>query len=274
MSLLYHIGHEIIRDGWLRRILNLGGRIQTILRAQVVEMAGVERGKLKVAKAIETLTSENVEEVFDPPIDVISSEELDATGQGDVIRNGNPTATDFQRRGPGRPKKITQIPGMRSKKHVTIEESTQNSAKRSRVSKGEAENIKPGAQADSSDPGVSGANNHNRPVTVKNLRSPATTPAPTNASTGLVFETRLTSSQKTKFIYATDTPSLSLFFKKVREKFQLRKENKIESIEVEIGSKVFVVDPKEERDWLAVIRAAEKNGDSGVSVVVGLSEEV
>lgn len=250
-------------------MLNIGGRIQTILRAQVVEMAGVERGKLKVVRAIGTSTSGNSEEVFDPPIDVISPEELDAKGDG--IRNSSSVATDSQRRGPGRPKKIPQIPGVRSKKHVAIEESTPSSAKRSRVSKGEeAENIKPGTQTDPDDPGISNANNYNLPAAVKNLRSPATTPAPANASTGLVFETRLTSSQKTKFIYATDTPSLSLFFKKVREKFQLRKEHKIESIEVEIGTKVFVVDPKEERDWLAVIRAAEKNGDSGVSVVVGV----
>lgn len=252
-------------------MLNVGGRIQTILRAQVVEMAGVERGKLKVVRAIGTSTSGNLEEVFDPPIDVISPEELDATGQGDRIGNSSSAATDSQRRGPGRPKKIPQIPGVRSKKHVAIEERTPSSAKRSRVSKGEeAENIKPGTQTDPNDPGISNANDYNLPAAVKNLRSPATTPAPANASTGLVFETRLTSSQKTKFIYATDTPSLSLFFKKVREKFQLRKEHKIESIEVEIGTKVFVVDPKEERDWLAVIRAAEKNGDSGVSVVVGV----
>lgn len=242
------------------------GRIQTILRAQVIEMAGVERGKLKVVRAAETPTSENADEEFDPPIDVIPREELDATGQDDSIANGNPAATDPQYRGPGRPRKPTQTPGVRSKKHVAIQESTPSSAKRSRVSKGEeAEAIKTGIQTD---PGVSNA--YNQPITVENLRSPATTPAPTNASTGLVFETRLDSSQKTKFIYATDAPSLFLFFKKVREKFQLRNEHKIESIEVEVGTKVFVVDPSEGRDWLAVIRAAEKNGDSGVSVVVGV----
>lgn len=230
-------------------------------------MAGVERGKLKVVRAVETPTSENAEEELDPPIYVISREELDTTGQGDGITNSNPTATDPQRRGPGRPRKIPQIPGVRSKKHVAIEENTASSTKRSRVSKGEeVEIIKSGIQTDP----VSNANDHIPPVAVKNLRSPATTPAPTNASTGLVFETRLDSSQKTKFIYATDAPSLFLFFKKVREKFQLRNEHKIESIEVEVGTKVFVVDPSEERDWLAVIRAAEKNGDSGISVVVGV----
>lgn len=244
------------------------GRIQTILRAQVIEMAGVERGKLKVVRAAETPTSENADEELDPPIDVIPREELDATGQDDSITNGNPTATDPQHRGPGRPRKPAQTPGVRSKKHVAIQESTPSSAKRSKVSKGEeVETIKPGIQTD---PGVSNAYDHNQPVTVENLRSPATTPAPTNASTGLVFETRLDSSQKTKFIYATDAPSLFLFFKKVREKFQLRSEHRIESIEVEVGTKVFVVDTREGRDWLAVIRAAEKNGDSGVSVVVGV----
>lgn len=245
-----------------------GGRIQTILRAQVVEMAGVERGKLKVVRAAETPTSENADEELDPPIDAIPRGELDATGQGNSITNGNPTATNPQYRGPGRPRKPTQTPGVKSKKHVAIQESTPSSAKRSRVSKGEeAGTIKPGIQTD---PGVSNAYDQNQPVTVENLRSPTTTPTPTNANTGLVFETRLDNSHKTKFIYATDAPSLSLFFKKVREKFQLRNEHKIESIEVEVGTKVFVVDLREGRDWLAVIRAAEKNGDSGVSVVVGV----
>lgn len=233
-------------------------------------MAGVERGKLKIVRATETPNSENAEEEPDPPIDVISRDGPDATGQGDGITNNNPAATDSQRRGPGpdRPRKNSQIPGGRSKRHVAIEENAPSSAKRFRVAKGES--INSGTQTDPNDPGVGNANDHNRPSAMKNLRSPATTPAPAGASTGLVFETRLVSSQKTKFIYATDTPSLSLFFKKVREKFLLRNEHEIESVEVEIGTKVFVVDPKEERDWLAVVRAAGRNGDSGVSVVVGI----
>lgn len=248
-------------------------RIQTILRAQVVEMAGVERGKLKVVRAAETPTSENAEEELGLPTNTTFRKELDAANQGDGMIDSNTAITDPQRRGPGRPRKKPQTPGARSKKHVAIEESTSSSAKRSRVSKGgeEAENMKTATEVVSNDPGVSNVNNHNRPIAAKNLRSPAATPTPPSANTGLVFETRLANSQKTKFIYATDAPSLSLFSKKVREKFQLRKEQKIESIEVEIGAKVFVVDLKEERDWLAVIGAAEKSGDSGVGVEVGVA---
>jgi hypothetical protein len=221
-----------------------------------VEMAGVERSKLKVGKAAETPNPEN--ETVNPPAGAILENE--PKGCGDVASSSSATA-DPQRRGPGRPKKKSQTPGARSKKHIAIEENSLNSVKRSRVSKGEGTEI---AKASENNSTSDNNTNHNGASLVKALRSPAITPTPISGNPGLVFETRLANSQKAKFIYANDTPSLSLFSEKVREKFQLKKEQKIDSIEVEIGTKVFVVDLDEERDWISVIGVAEKTCNTGI----------
>ncbi|KAH8155267.1 uncharacterized protein LAJ45_00276 [Morchella importuna] len=227
-------------------------------------MAGVERSKLKVGKAAETPNPEN--ETVNPPTGAILENESKGCG---VVASSSSALADPQRRGPGRPKKKSQTPGARSKKHIAIEENNLDSVKRSRVSKGEGTEI---AKASENISNSTSDNNtsHNGASLAKALGSPAITPTPISGNPGLVFETRLANSQKAKFIYANDTPSLSLFFEKVREKFQLKKEQKIDSIEVEIGTKVFVVDLDEERDWMSVIGAAEKTCNTGIGVVVGV----
>ncbi|KAI5839247.1 hypothetical protein DFP73DRAFT_614247 [Morchella snyderi] len=277
------LAHGTEWDDWFENLLYVGGigekywgeprgrewifprdrtAIQTVLRAQIVEMAGVERSKLKVGKTSETPNPGDG--TVNPPAGAILENEPKGCG---VAASSNSAIVDPQRRGPGRPKKKSQTPGARTKKHVAIEENSLNPVKRSRVSKGEGTEI---AKASENISNSTSDNNTNHNDAFLALRSPAITQTPISGNPGLVFETRLANSQKAKFIYANDTPSLSLFFGKVREKFQLKKEQRIDSIEVEIGTKVFVVDLDEERDWISVIGVAEKTCNTGVGVVVGV----
>lgn len=109
------------------------------------------------------------------------------------------------------------------------------------------------------------------PITPAPTPLPLSPPAPTPAlvSSPIVLETRLTTSPKLKFIYTTDTPSLSRFLERVRQKWMLSETQRVCSIEIEMGDKVFDVDLGEERDWRVVMGIMEKWGEGvGVGVVI------
>lgn len=91
------------------------------------------------------------------------------------------------------------------------------------------------------------------------------------ASSPLVLETRLTTSPKMKFIYAADTPSLSHFLERVRQKWMLSEAQRVCSVEVEMGSKIFDVDLREERDWGVVLGIMESCGEN-IGVAIGVTE--
>ncbi|PWW75572.1 hypothetical protein C7212DRAFT_282003 [Tuber magnatum] len=98
---------------------------------------------------------------------------------------------------------------------------------------------------------------------------PQEPPSAPSAALGLILETRIPPSEKMKIIYASDTPTLALFLERVRKKFHLASEAKIHGVEVEIsGGKTYVVDLEDGRDWLAVQEIARTAGTSAVGVVV------
>lgn len=84
----------------------------------------------------------------------------------------------------------------------------------------------------------------------------------------LVFETRLEPSNKVKLIYAADTPCLPRFLQRVREKWCLQEKDRVGSFDIEIGGKIFEVDPSEERDWVFVLETATQSGALTVTVFI------
>lgn len=84
----------------------------------------------------------------------------------------------------------------------------------------------------------------------------------------LVFETRLEPSNKAKLIYAADTPCLPQFLQRVREKWCLQEKDRVGSFDIEIGGKVFEVDPSEERDWVFVLETATQSGALTATVFI------
>lgn len=88
----------------------------------------------------------------------------------------------------------------------------------------------------------------------------------------LVLETHLRPSEKIKLIYAADTPYLSQFLQKVRKRWNIPEGHGVESFDVDVGDKVFEVDPNEGRDWIFVLEKIRRRGIAAVTVIIRVSK--
>lgn len=75
-------------------------------------------------------------------------------------------------------------------------------------------------------------------------------------------------------IYTADFSSLSHIVETIHKKHYLKPEQKICGIEVKIGSKEFVVDMNEGRDWKYVSDMAVLNGGRAEMVVSTIKQEI
>lgn len=96
-------------------------------------------------------------------------------------------------------------------------------------------------------------------------------PLPLLREVGLDFtlETTIEGHCKIRLMYGADIPSLAHLVKMIREKHHLQPGQKIQSIKVKIGHKVFNVDLAEKRDWgyiAGVVAGGEKTAGMIVSV--------
>jgi len=93
--------------------------------------------------------------------------------------------------------------------------------------------------------------------------------SPSGASSppNLVFKTRLVGSTKTKFLHASDVPTLGRFLGAVTSKWRLNAEQShIRSVMLRVAGEVYDIDPEDERDWDPMMKIAK--GSGGIAEVV------
>lgn len=92
-------------------------------------------------------------------------------------------------------------------------------------------------------------------------------PSGASSSPDLVFKTRLVGSTKTKFLHASDVPTLGRFLEAVTSKWRLNAEQShIRSVMLRVAGEVYDIDPEDERDWDPMMKIAK--GSGGIAEVV------
>ena len=92
-------------------------------------------------------------------------------------------------------------------------------------------------------------------------------PSAASSSPDLVFKTRLVGSTKTKFLHASDVPTLGRFLEAVASKWRLNAEKyHVRSVMLRVAGEVYDIDPEDERDWDPMMKIAR--GSGGIAEVV------
>lgn len=107
---------------------------------------------------------------------------------------------------------------------------------------------------------------HTCPSHLSQSPPPSTTTAPSD----LVFKTRLSGSSKTKFLHASDVPTLLHFHQALAAKWHLGPHQRIHGVALRVAGDVYDVDPADERDWGAMMKIA-RGGDGMAEVFVDVS---
>lgn len=95
---------------------------------------------------------------------------------------------------------------------------------------------------------------------------------PEPAVPGLVFATRLADTKRVKLVHAPDIPSLSAFIQRLRERWNLDSTQRIENIDFWLEEEVIEVNLTDERDWVFILDAAQRNGIFVVDVYITIKE--